>query len=331
MIWTVTYRNETGNKDYISIEAESRTQLFSILQDRNIRPIRIDQGAIKSLTKNNKRSKAIQKIFLSITIAIVVGFAGFVTIKNLFQSQNTQKAILKQKSNKKTEIPQIVPSDIPTNIVEETTNVVAVKKIDDDKYRDERGILRYKKTGTRAFDPDRPRRKVNLNMGADGKPLYKPSPFKSRAENELYRLIKIAPGDTLVGSRVYDEHFEAEYMKSLKTPILISPDDDEETVAAKNAMIQVKAEINERIRNGEKLVDILTEAKSELKRLAEIKRMAKVEIITVAKEDSMTDDELNKYIQGVNNLLSEKGIAPIEGNMILRMNLIMKNKKGNQQ
>ena len=197
---------------------------------------------------------------------------------------------------------------------------------DDDTYRDAQGILRYKGSNIRAVDPTRPTRRINLNVGADGKPLYKPSPFKNRAEKEIYRLISSEPGQMLFGVRRYDERFEADYLRSLETPIVITKDDDEETAAAKKAMNEVKIEINDRMRAGESLAQILDETRSELRRLAEIKRMVKSDILESAKGTVSTEEDAEDLIKAANILLENKGIAPLKDTTMLRKSLMLRSK-----
>ncbi len=321
MNFTVEYRDATTKqRKTLVLDVGSKSEVWAILKERGISAISVTEGgSSKSKKPGVKRGLAAGVIIAVLGCAI----AWFLTRDTVKQPE---PEVQKQKKEKVTTLPDVV-IQTAEEVVAPITNVVE-KKIDDDKYRDERGILRYKATGTRAYDPDRPTRKINLNMGKDGKPLYKPSPFKTRAENEIYRLIKIEPGETLFGERRYDEHFEAEYLKSLETPIVIEDEDDEDTVAAKKAMIAVKEEINERMKNGETLAEILTETKSELKRLADIKRMIRAELIESIKSGDCTEKDVENYLNAANMILEEKGIAPIKENAIIRMNMMIKAQKG---
>ena len=256
---------------------------------------------------------------------IIVVALGLVVAVFFYGGSNNPAPEKEKNPVKKIEPCQPSKAVVQSKVETPVTNVVE-KKIDDDKYRDERGILRFKATGTRAYDPDRPTRKIKLNMGADGKPLYKPSPFKNRAENEIYRLIKAEPGQQLFGVRKYDERFEAEYKKSLETPIIIDKDDDEETIAAKNAMNEAKSEINERMRNGESLAEILDSTRSELKRLADLKRDLSKEVLSAVNNPELSERDVELYLEAANKMLAERGVAPIKGGAMLRRSLILRSK-----
>ena len=193
-------------------------------------------------------------------------------------------------------------------------------------YRDEKGVLRYKNGGARAFDPDANSKKINYGADADGNPTFKRSIFKNVAENEIARLITLRPGDSLIGTRRYDERFESEFKKSLESPIIVSKDDSPEDAELKKTMIAVKIEICDRLAEGEKLKDILDETKSELQRLARIKRNIQQEVLSQTNGD-MDEAEVQTYIDAANILLEKEGIAPIKGGPILRRNLILQSKE----
>ena len=77
-------------------------------------------------------------------------------------------------------------------------------------------------------------------------------------------------------------------------------------------MNEVKIEINDRMRAGESLAHILDETRSELRRLAEIKRMVKSDILESAKGTVSTEEDAEDLIKAANILLENKGIAPLK-------------------
>ena len=192
-------------------------------------------------------------------------------------------------------------------------------------YRDEKGVLRYKNGGARAFDPDAKTKKITYGVDADGNALFRRSIFKNVAENEIARLITLRPGDSMIGMRRYDERFESEFRKSLETPIIISKDDSPEDAELKKSMIAVKIEICDRLAGGEKLKEILEGARSELQRLARVKRNIQQEVRSQIASDT-SDADVQTYIDAANILLEKEGIAPIKGSEILRKNLILRSK-----
>ena len=257
-------------------------------------------------------------LIVGVTICALLGIAIWLVGSRQADVDETPKVEQKRKSKPKPIVAQ--PPAAPVDPVPKRTPA------ENDTYRDTQGILRYKGSNIRAVDPTRPTRRINLNVGADGKPLYKPSPFKNRAEKEIYRLIFSEPGQMLFGVRRYDEHFEADYLRSLETPIVITEDDDEKTAAAKKAMNEVKIEINDRMRAGESLAQILDETRSALRRLAEIKRTVKADILESAKGTVSTEEDAEDLIKAANMLLESKGIAPLKDTTMLRKSLMLRSK-----
>lgn len=232
----------------------------------------------------------------------------------------------KQKERLPVETVEVKPRSVKKNpLIRSKTNVVShVKKQDGHSltYRDEKGVLRYKNGGARAFDPGAKTRKVVYGTDTEGHSFFKKSIFKNVAENEIARLITLRPGDSMIGTRRYDEHLENEFRKSLETPIIVSKDDSLEDAELKRSMIAVKIEICDRLAAGEKFNDILVETRSELQRLARVKRNIHQEVLAQT-SGIMDHSEVQAYIDAANVLLEKEGVAPIKGGTILRRNLIL--------
>ena len=190
-------------------------------------------------------------------------------------------------------------------------------------YRDERGVLRYE-GGMRAPDPSRPRHSAK-RLGPD--PLNDPV-FKTQPENEIAMLLTATPGDTILTLRRYDDAFEAEFMKSLEHDVEVTEDDTPARAELKRAMAETKRELAERMKNGEKLSDILRETRSELRRLSDYRRNLEKMVSEAARNPELAEQEVSDYLTAANKMLTENGMKPIKSG-IVRKNLLMRLK--NQQ
>ena len=130
----------------------------------------------------------------------------------------------------------------------------------------------------------------------------------------------------MIGMRRYDSRFESDYIKSLSTPIIVKDDDPPDVAAMKRAMIDAKIEISDRMRQGEKLSDILEETRSELMRLSKVKRDIERLVREETQNPNITEGEVADYIAAANKLLEKEGIAPINGSSIIRNNILLKMK-----
>ena len=94
MIFTVAYRNTSGEKEYIVVEAESRHMLFEKLKEQQITPIQIFSGnqQYKLLKKSDKSNYTFKVIFMSLCAIVTVSLVSIVSI-------NPDLFIKKEKTN----------------------------------------------------------------------------------------------------------------------------------------------------------------------------------------------------------------------------------------
>ena len=321
MIWRVTIRGEDGNRKSIDLNASSRQELFALLKEKGIVAISVDAINEDSNELANKRLTA--KI-IKILIAVVACASIFVSaylVYNYFNKPSKAPISSNQTPQVKRATSPLVPRkkalETKIDAVQETTITNQIET-----YRDERGILRYK-GGLRVVHRDKkkaePVRPANQYKS-------KTSIFKNRAEHEIARLLTMRPGQSMIGTRRYDSRFEADYAKSLFTPIIVKDDDPPDVAAMKRAMIDAKIEISDRMRQGEKLSDILEETRLELMRLSRVKRDIEKLVRDETRNQNITEAEVADYITAANKLLEKEGIAPINGSSIIRSNILLKMK-----
>ena len=151
--------------------------------------------------------------------------------------------------------------------------------------------------------------------------------FPYESENKIAALLTLEPGQTMIGS--FDlRGVQADFLKSCEVPIVITKEDTPETAALKNLMNEVKIELKERIADGEKLEDILSETQKEYQRLARCKMEMQQAINELKEEGISSEQELDDVLSAANKILEEKGIAPIELGPIARHMFLRHIKKG---
>ncbi len=135
--------------------------------------------------------------------------------------------------------------------------------------------------------------------------------FSTYAENEIANLMTLEPGMMLVGEPHYDKHFEDEFLKSCEEPIVVTEEDTTEQAQLKRDMIEMKKELRERMRNGESLSQILTDAREEAVRLGGIKQSYEHEMRDMLK-GAKSRQEAEDIVSACNKVLESQGIAPIK-------------------
>ena len=242
-----------------------------------------------------------------VVLAVVAYFAFF------SGSEKPQKVVEQKKPSA---IKEVAPS-ISTNKVaaaEEKPNPNL------ETYRDARGILRYKVGNGRVPDPNLKTHKNTPTRDKDGNKRFgsKYTIFENRSENEIARLISMPPGTQMFGTRRYDDKFEADFLKSCETPIIVEKGDSEYVKNLKKAMNETKIEIRNRMAAGEKLADILTETRKELQRLATYRRDLKRETADMLQSGTLSDQDADDVITAANKMLEQKGLNPIPKSSLIR-------------
>ena len=190
-------------------------------------------------------------------------------------------------------------------------------------YRDAEGILRYE-GGLRVADHNAQRM-----IAGDISGSFRQSIFSNSAERVIERIFSIQPGETFLGIAQYDEDFVAEYIESLKTPIIVNKDDPPDVAQVKRAMIDVKLEIADRMRAGETLPEILNKAKRELQRLAACRENIDSMLDEILEDGKMSEEDVKDYVAAANVLLEKDGLRPLsEEDAFIKWNIMLEKENG---
>ena len=243
---------------------------------------------------------------------VVIGAAGFYFA--FHSSTSTSK--LDSASVKTKRIREVTPAATPKVVpqVEMVTNRfgMVVPKKEKKTYVDERGVRRYM-NGQRCYE--------GVKMRPKPPPRAPSSIFKHASEREIEALITLDGGGRLFGDRNYGPRFVEDFKKSCEEPIIVSQDDPESVKALKRAMNEAKIDLKNRLDNGEDISKIMKDAYDESMRLAAYKDEMEKLVREQIREGEHTDEDCRDLVASANKILAEKGIAPISGGSIIRMNL----------
>lgn len=311
MEFTVTYRLPNGHRTQTVIEAENRGDCIAKCNAKGISPIRLDIGATKKKTSHPSPSK----IFLiAASVMTIVGVAVW-----FFLSGETPK--VEKPAPEKPKIVKPKPPKEVKRVAVETPKVE--KKLPKWKYPVERtnelNAVELRKW--RAMHRPPPGY-TNTTSLTEAPPKY--AIFKHRSENEIAALLTMTPGETLVGTPVYTKRFTDDFLKSLETPIIATEEDSPEDAELKRAMVETKIELKERMDAGEDLGQILLDTRREYQDLARYKFMLQNEINEIKKNPDATIQDVENFVTAANQLLEQKGIAPIKLSPISKRMLLRK-------
>ena len=147
--------------------------------------------------------------------------------------------------------------------------------------------------------------------------------FDYHCENEIACLLTMRPGEGLVGTPRYNGRFKKEFLESLKTPIVVSAEDSPEDQELKRNVIQAKIELKEALDRGEDIEQIMLDTRKEYQDLARYKMELQELINEYKKDEGVTDEDVEDFVQAANKKLEEKGIAPLNVGPITRQKIRM--------
>lgn len=268
-----------------------------------------------------QRSKGGERIIGRIALVLIasifiVGFVFYVA-KCFSNGQDEQRLPPSPKKTKR--IAVIKPTITPVKPVIKEDEVTyrtnrwgeVVKRKKPETYVDERGVLRYKKGNGRVPNPEDFKNPTRISNRGN---IHE---FKHPIENEIAALILTQPGDFLVGEPDYS-NLKQDFVNALLHPIEIGEDDNEVDRELKKNVEEIKRELAERVKGGEDLVEILKDARRELRQSAEYKRNLDEIVQEQLYNPEISDEDLTSTFEAANKMLEAKGIEPMSEKRILR-------------
>lgn len=321
--WTVTYREKSGLKTSVVIEAEDRAGVFAELKQRGINAISIAEGVVKA--KRNATggvSKAVWGVVAAVVAVALIGVVRMMMPKEVATVGDVSKTelIKKTPTPKNTEVQStIVPEANNVQVAQTKEPVVhsARKMVTNGWVRLPNGKMHY--------------RKGLLSTEGQTRPKSRYCIFKHYTDNEFAALLTIKPGDFMVGGAVFPRDYEKRFLESLKTDIEIAEDDPEDIKEVKRAVIQVRQEMKAALDKGEDIRIIVREAYDQAQRLATYKRTVKDELARLREIPNLKESDIEDFETAANRMLEKEGIAPIKIGPLMRAKLLNMNRQGEQK
>lgn len=315
--WTVTYREKSGVKTSVVIEAEDRAGVFAELKQRGINAISITEGAVKA--KRSATSGGVSKGVWGVVAAMVVAAIGVVVWLSF--STDDKVEIEEAPKPKAVKTPAPMPEK-PKPVKVEKPEEPAPVKIDPNARPTKVGetVNGYIKLPSGRLHKVRG---VITNSVSAIQTKGKYEIFEHHCENEIACLLTIQPGQGLVGTPRYNGRFTKEFLESLKKPIVINDDDSEEDKELKRNVNLAKQELKAAYDRGEDIEKIMLDTRREYQDLAMYKQELRQLIYEYKKTENPSDQDVEDYVTAANKLLEAKGIAPLNIGPISRRKLMM--------
>ena len=304
MDWIITFRNKSGSKDQMSLEAESREAVFKELAKCGITAIRIEEAKgkakpRKASPKGGSKTSVVLKGAIAgvIVVAAAVGAWFFLT-----QKQETAKPDTETK--KPSRIAEVTPaSAAPVKAVEpkeEKPKPLPPQRIGET--RDGKVLL-----------PDGTLHTVKgvITSGVARVSLIDRT-FKHDTDCMLAHLLVVEPGEGFVGdSESIYSGFEKEFLKTLDDPIVYDKNDSDYVKELKMGVQALRQELLDARANGESIEKVLIDTRDQLQQLGLYRQELEERVLRMS-EDGMSQQDYNDLITAANKMLEERGSKPLE-------------------
>jgi len=113
-----------------------------------------------------------------------------------------------------------------------------------------------------------------------------------------------------------DERFMRDLQEGLLEKITFEPNDSEEAIARKEAMIELQKELIARLKSGEDIQQLISDSLAERNRVANLKQAMRVERANM-KRNGIPQEEIDEFVDACNKKLSELGATPLVSKAML--------------
>lgn len=300
MTFTVSIRDSGGKLKTIEIEAPDRASLFKELSARKLSAVRVSEAA-----KNSPRRSAPGKRtprFLFFVVGALLFVSALFLIHKFTVRQPRETPPSQQTKRTKTSAPRVTQKiDKPSNPPSPASNVVektVAEKLMEGKDPEHWIVIK-----------GRDGKEFLSKRSIPGRRRHTPPLYKHSALNALDAILFKDAADPLIGVKV-DERFKESYTKAIVEGIQIEKNDPEDIVLRKQGMIEALQQINDAIKNGGSLEEIVNDALRQRRALAEFKAQMKQERKTM-RLNGESEEAIAEFEKACNKMLGEKGAKPL--------------------
>ena len=316
MTFTVKYRTNSGSVAEKDVEAANRTDCFAKCKALGIVPIGVEARAVVKKPAQPSGFVASGRARLILPVAALAAIGAMIWI--IFHDSTPSKSTNYKKARSVGSVAKVTPA----KAAKPQKGVVKLKP----KTREERLSWFEKRYGTNI--PENLKSTVYF-LKNPPQQTFRPKSrredvFKHHSEKTLAAILLHTPGTFMIQRSVYDDRFDRDFIKSLEEPIISEDSDDEETKELKNAVNEVKAEMAERMRAGEKPSDIINEIMNTAYELGKYSRNVEDMVREIVDDPTKTDEDVEEFVNAANKLLKEKGAKEMEMPNLFRRQIRLK-------
>lgn len=266
--------------------------------------------------------------FKLILCSVVVGLCAICAMMFLLEKGN-ESEIAEPQKKQYTKHQRTSKQPVSKAPIVKTEEPKPLSKLEAGIYVDERGIKRYP-GGLRVTDKNE-----KLAPRIDFKKLNPPR-FKNVADEQIAMLIEIEPGAGVFGAMPYGDAFDKQFFKSLEeeAPLIDLEEGkirSEYDIELQKCVLDVKKEMLDRYKKGEKPSLIMAETRAELQRLGQYTHQLRQQVIEIMSDAQYSDSDVKDFKQAANEMLKQKGLPELSfPSMVFRQHYINNKRTSNK-
>lgn len=161
------------------------------------------------------------------------------------------------------------------------------------------------------------------------KQVFRPPPrkeeiFKHKSEQSIASVLLMKPGAFILQRSIYDESFDHDFKRSLQEPTIILDSDTPQERELKQAVNEIKAELSERMRAGEKPSEIMTATMNDAYELSKYSQSLQSLIHEIEDDPTKSDKDVEDFVNAANKMLRDNGAQEIAMPSMFRRQLRLK-------
>ena len=277
------------------------------------------QSSLRLADKRRGRSPR-PTVVRGVVAGLVVALGAAVAAWWLWPSEETRQDAA---STKKTLIKEVKPQlSVKEQEKLEHPGMVKVRGKWYPEYNEQGGKIWVTKNWVRYHTPE-----VYTNRISAARQRKEFKIFSNSADRDIAMMLNAKPGSIRLGNREFTKGFETAFLESLKEPIIVSTDDDEETAFIKKSVREAKIDLKARYDAGEDIVQIMNETDKQHRQLAayrqELQELVRQETADKTKETQVKRD----FVEAANKMLAERGLPPLKMPRLLKRKIELESLK----
>ena len=313
MIWTVTYRDERGERNVIEIEAADRNALFDELKRRGISAVSVAEGKAsrkgrRNITTNSGRNSRSSRVLYG-AIAVLIVIAGSIgTWLYLSTGKNQPPAT---KTPTKTVIPSVqkAPTTQRNKLTAQSAPTNRVESVSNPNARHYKGVeVVSASASTNSIDGAIVER-LKLADGRTVKVVSLPKPLFENPSDQLIAMALSSQPGQAVAPMPIDANVEQAFLDSLLSPIKINEDDSDNVKEIKANVIEARAYIADEVKAGKSVREVLEAYQRQMNDIADRHLMAVQEMQKIKAEYGI--EAAREFAVRVNEAFRARGVPEI--------------------